>query len=465
MEVVSSFFTNTEETGNSSNSNKNDTKSDPKNHKEPLKPLSQMANQFATEKLIERLLYMSLPSSSSNGLLSNDGSSSDQDSILKANKNNYLQVPSSENSVFSNDKYKLLKILSYENRIKYAASRPGLSIQIMSKNFINLNSRLSLPFCLVDIIEQFLTWKNQFFTLSLTMVISFLIINPNKILLVVPVLVYTQLVTPNFYQKYKPNEYLKSQTNEFSEQQILPTTVIQPEKELSKEFILNLTDLQNRMSLYVDAWDMIVTKINAYYLWQDDTRTTIQTVVLLLFIVIGLIAPVNVKFVALLGFLGVITIQHPLIKQKILSKMYSEDTRLSILTTTNTLTSKISSNIINSKEDKRMNLKTCIAVLKQQKTGLSWETLVALDDYEPPVNYVYVENNDWRLILTPNADNRDLGENDSWRYSGESNSIRERTYARYITREVLVSQPSKNNDKTNMDDEIAASHYDGLIVL
>lgn len=465
MEVVSSFFTNTEETGNSSNNNKNDNRSDSKNSKEPLKPLSQMANQFATEKLIERLLYMSLPSSSSNGLLSNDGSLSDQDSILKANKNNYLQVPSSENSVFSNDKYKLLKILSHENRIKYAATRPGLSIQIMSKNFINLNSRLSVPFCLVDIIEEYLTWKNQFFTISLTMVISFLIVNPNKILLVVPVLVYTQLITPNFYQKYKPNEYLKSQTNQFSEQQILPVSLIQPEKELSKEFILNITDLQNRMALYVDAWDMIVAKLNGYYLWQDDTRTTIQTMVLLLFILIGLIAPLNVKFVALLAFLVIITIQHPLIKQKILSKMYSEDTRLSILTTTNNLTSKISSNIINSKDDKRTNIKTCTAVLKQQKVGMVWETLVALDDYEPPVNYVYVENNDWRLILTPNTDTRDMDENDSWRYSGENSSIRERTYARYIIREVLVSKPLKNNDKKNMDEEIASTHYDGLIVL
>ena len=476
MEAVSNFFNSFDESANNedtSKNNNNESNSSSTQHKEPLKPLSQMASQMATEKLIEKLLYMSLPSSSSNGLLSNDGSLSDQYSILKANKNKYLQIPSSENSVFSNDKYNLLKILSYENRLKYAASRPGLSIQIMSKNFINLNSRLSVPFCLVDIIEQYLTWENPVFTISLTMIISFLILNPNKILIAIPVLVYTQLITPNFYQKYKPNEYLRSQSNEFSVQEILPTTPIQPEKELSKEFILNITDLQNRMSLYIDTWDLIVAKINNYYLWKDDTKTIIQTMVLFLIILLTMITPLNLKFLLFIGFITLILVQHPLLKSRLLSTIHSEETRIKLLTSTNTLTSKITSNIINSQEAKIGRVKTCTALLKQQKVGMAWETIVSLDDYTPPVNYVYVENSSWRLILNRYTnDNSDIDKDetddlyyDTWRYYGPGKNMRERKYIRYITREVLVNDEIKNNDKTKIDEEIAASDYDGFIVL
>lgn len=240
MDVVSSFFNS--QTSSDSNDTNNNHNND---SKESLKPLSQMANQYASEKLIEKLLYMSLPSSASNSLLSNEASLTDFESILKSNKNKYLQIPSSQNSIFSNDKYHLLKLLSYENRMKYAGSRPGLSLQIMSRNFINLNSRLSVPFFIVDVIEEIITWKNNFFTISFMIIVVYMILYPQLILIALPTLIYTQLITPNYYQKYKPNEFLITDRNTFSEQPILNTVNIQPEKELSKEFILNITDLQN----------------------------------------------------------------------------------------------------------------------------------------------------------------------------------------------------------------------------
>ncbi|XBW35579.1 hypothetical protein QEN19_001153 [Hanseniaspora menglaensis] len=439
MEAVSNFFSNSEDHSDSSNisSNKKKNVSESSSSKlqEPLKPLSQMANQLATEKLIEKLLYMSLPSSSSNGFLSSDGSLSDHESLMKANKN-----------------------------------KPGLSIQIMSKNFINLNARLSLPFCTIDLIEEFFTWKNPFLTVSLTMVVSFLILNPNKILLVAPFLIYTQLVTPNFYQKYKPNEYLISQKNLFSSDQILPVTTIQPEKELSKEFILNITDLQNRMSLYVDVWNMVVDCINSYYLWQDETRTTIQTIVLFIGVIVTLMIPINFKFVLLVGFLSLISIQHPLIKGKVLAKMYSEDTRISLLSTTNSLTSKIANDIISPDKEKPMTLKTCTALLKQKKNGMLWETVVSLDDYSPPINYVFLKDSDWRLILEPSNGNLDDKNNmnesyDSWKYLGTNKTLRERTYARFITREVLLESSISKRTINQPKAEGLDNDYDGFIVL
>ena len=143
------------------------------------------------------------------------------------------------------------------------------------------------------------------------------------------------------------------------------------------------------------------------------------------------------------------------------------------MTSTNTLTSKITSNIINSQDVKIGRVKTCTALLKQQKVGMAWETIVSLDDYTPPVNYVYAENSSWRLILNRyinddthiDKDETDDLYYDTWRYYGAGKNMRERKYIRYITREVLVNDEIKNNDKTKIDEEIAASDYDGFIVL
>lgn len=446
MDVVSSFF-NSQSTSDSNDTNDNNTS----DSKESLKPLSQMANQYASEKLIEKLLYMSLPSSASNSLLSNEASLTDSQSILKSNKNKYLQIPSSQNSVFSNDKYYLLKMLSYENRMKYAASRPGLSLQIMSRNFINLNARLSVPFFVVDVIEEIFTWKNKFFTISFMIIMCHMILYPQLVLIALPALIYTQLITPNYYQKYKPNEFSITELNTFSDQPILNTVNIQPEKELSKEFILNITDLQNRMSLYTEAWDFVVSKLNTFLIWKDEDKTILTSVILFASVPMCLLLKVHFKPILLVLFLSMMIASHPDIKAKLLIFLYSEDTRLKLLTLTNKFQDTATREIEVSHSESI--LKTCKALMRQQKVGMNWETVLSLDDYSPPINYVFLENSPWKMVLTQN-DTQALN-NDNWIYT-EDKQFRERVYVRHCLRESFTKQETKQFDK---DD------YDGILVL
>ncbi|KAL6935052.1 hypothetical protein ACO0R3_001024 [Hanseniaspora guilliermondii] len=446
MDVVSSFFNS--QTSSDSNDTNNNHNND---SKESLKPLSQMANQYASEKLIEKLLYMSLPSSASNSLLSNEASLTDFESILKSNKNKYLQIPSSQNSIFSNDKYHLLKLLSYENRMKYAGSRPGLSLQIMSRNFINLNSRLSVPFFIVDVIEEIITWKNNFFTISFMIIVVYMILYPQLILIALPTLIYTQLITPNYYQKYKPNEFLITDRNTFSEQPILNTVNIQPEKELSKEFILNITDLQNRMSLYIEAWDFIVSKLNKFLLWKDEDKTILTTALLFVTIAMCLLLKIHFKPILIVLFLSLMIVNHPKIKSKLFIFLYSEDTRLKLLTMTNRFQDTITKEIEVSHNGDI--IKTCKALMRQKKVGMNWETVLSLDDYSPPINYVFLENSPWKMVLTQN-DQQALN-NDNWIYT-EDEQFRERVYVRHCLRESFTKDETKQFDK---DD------YDGFLVL
>lgn len=446
MDVVSSFF-NSQSTSESNDTNDNNTS----DSKESLKPLSQMANQYASEKLIEKLLYMSLPSSASNSLLSNEASLTDSESILKSNRNKYLQIPSSQNSIFSNDKYYLLKMLSYENRMKYAASRPGLSLQIMSRNFINLNARLSVPFFVVDVIEEIITWKNKFFTISFMIIVCHMILYPQLILIALPVLIYTQLITPNYYQKYKPNEFLITDQNTFSDQPILNTVNIQPEKELSKEFILNITDLQNRMSLYTEAWDFIVSKLNKFLLWTDEDKTILTTVLLFATVPMCLLLKIHFKPILLVSFLSLMIISHPDIKAKLLIFLYSEDTRLKLLTLTNKFQDTATREIELTPSENI--LKTCKALMRQKKVGMNWETVLSLDDYSPPINYVFLENSPWKMVLTEN--DPQAVNNDNWSYT-EDKQFRERVYVRHCLRESFTKQETTQLDK---DD------YDGILVL
>ncbi|KAL6950501.1 hypothetical protein ACO0OE_000986 [Hanseniaspora uvarum] len=446
MDVVSSFF-NTQSSADSNDANTQSTS----HAKEPLKPLSQMANQYASEKLIEKLLYMSLPSSASNSLLSNEASLTDFESILKSNKNKYLQIPASENSIFSNDKYHLLKMLSYENRMKYAGSRPGLSLQIMSRNFINLNSRLSVPFFLVDVIEQIMSWRNNFFTISFMIIVCYLIIYPQLLIIVVPTLIYTQLITPNYYQKYKPNEFIINDRNTFSQQAILNTVSIQPEKELSKEFILNITDLQNRMSLYIEAWDFMVHKLNKFFLWKDEDKTILSSLLLFATIALSFLLKIHFKPILLISFISLMIINHPQIKSKVLTFLYSEETRLKFLTLTNNFQDTLTKEI---KTSHNVDIiKTCKALMRQRKVGMNWETVISLDDYSPPINYIFLKNSPWKLVLSQN--DQQLLNNDNWMYS-DDNEFRERVYVRHCIRESFTKEEVKLLDK---DD------YDGFVVL
>lgn len=63
-------------------------------------------------------------------------------------------------------------------RMASAKNRPSLSVQLLSKNFILMNSRLALLFMLVDNVIDFINWENISMTLSIICLYILCILNP-----------------------------------------------------------------------------------------------------------------------------------------------------------------------------------------------------------------------------------------------------------------------------------------------
>ncbi|KAH3899430.1 Pex29p SCDLUD_004873 [Saccharomycodes ludwigii] len=182
-----------------------------------------------TDTLIEKMIYMALPSASSSTLLS---------SFPTSKENSYL-----------------CDLTSFDYRINEAKNRPGLSVQIMSKNFINLNSRLSVPFMLLDEIIKIFKWSNPCYTLTILFIITFIILKPIPALTSLPIFyILFGIMVPAYLKIHKPTAIdppfiINNPEPTIRGPNIIEPTIVKPVPELSKEFLLNLTDLQNDMAL------------------------------------------------------------------------------------------------------------------------------------------------------------------------------------------------------------------------
>ena len=63
-------------------------------------------------------------------------------------------------------------------RLEMQKTRPPLSVNLISKNSILLNLRLSVPFETIDSIIKFFNWDNLTFTVGVLLVITHIILNP-----------------------------------------------------------------------------------------------------------------------------------------------------------------------------------------------------------------------------------------------------------------------------------------------
>lgn len=260
-----------------------------------------------------------------------------------------MALPPKMTALESND---LLK-----DRLKASSERPALSIPTMSKNFIQLNSRLSAPFELVNNLIYFLQWKNPFMNITILLIYTNIIITPIPLILIGLPFVLISAMTPNFISCYKPDN-VNSINNDPSNLKIKKLNQIKPVSELSREFLINLTDLQNHMLLYVDGWDFIVHGLNKFIHWEDETISSFIflslisiSILILTFsqFLIKFIEPTVKIFLILFGWILILSI-HPKFYDSINNFIYSESTRLYILQKTNKFEESLSTHVGNINE-------------------------------------------------------------------------------------------------------------------
>lgn len=257
--------------------------------------------QLLTEKFVEKMIYMALPSVSHPGLGKKE-------------------------------------LTSYEYRMAAAKNRSGLSVQIMSKNFIAMNSRLSVPFLILDEIIKLLNWENSNFTLVVLIFVSYIILKPIPTLTSVPIFyILFGIMVPAYMHLHKPDEWNTVFDNNpvpANGPNLVDVELPKPVPEFSKEFILNLTDLQNHMSIYVVVFD-IINKILCKFAFYSREPLSISIFIVLLGVAVFnalymdiLSTYIPFKLITLVLLWGFSISMHPEFRDRILNYFSSEDTRL-----------------------------------------------------------------------------------------------------------------------------------------
>ncbi|CDK27489.1 unnamed protein product [Kuraishia capsulata CBS 1993] len=273
-------------------------------------PNSSVSSQL-TDKVVERLLSMALPPSS--------GSVDIYEGIME--------------------------------RIEMQKARPPFSVPLMSKNFIQLNSRLSVPFELIDEVIKVFSWSHPTYTLSVLLIVSHLILRPILLLSVPAFYIAFNIMVPAYLKRHPPekNNDLKNNPVPAYGPSLIDIETPKPVPELSREFYLNITDLQNHMVLYVVAYDMLNYLVVNYCYFKDEPISSFLFLVLtgvgiFTMTFVTTLAPfmTAIKLVSLCLIWSTFVALHTSNRNRLLAYLYSEETRIKLLTITNSLEQKIS---------------------------------------------------------------------------------------------------------------------------
>lgn len=395
---------------------------------------------------------------------------------------------------------------SLEGRVQAGKLRPGLSVQTMSRNFIQLNSRLSFPFEMIDNIIKFFNWDNPKLTLTIMVLYTHLILKPLPMMLSLPFcLIIIYIMAPAYAIRHQPEYHsiIGKQNPILAEgPQLKDYEIPKPAPEISREFILNLTDLQNHMLLYVIAWDFINNLFAKFAYFIDES---ISSFFYLCFLMIGgftilfidkIINFIPIKFLLIVSGWGFTIIFHPYFKDYFFNLVYSEETRYYLLNKTNKFEQILEENFgfIEPQEqreveifeiqnfDKKLKEWNFLFYLNNDFTKLSKPRLdkkytnveiigtTSLQNVKPPKDWEFIKNDQWKIDLNPESwvsnhllnDLVKVDNETKWVYDVDVDNdikgeFRRRRWTRSVTRFSEIEFQKHNNNNTenhnNNDDE------------
>lgn len=323
-------------------------------------------------------------------------------------------------------------------RLEMQKTRPPLSVNVISKNSILLNLRLSVPFETIDRVIKFFNWDNQCFTIGVLLVITHIILNPYLVFALPVFQILFNVMVPH-YLILHPSDMSLVNKNYFQRNPIPDDgpalheyKAPKPVPEFSNEFVLNLTDLQNHMLLYVTAYDMILWATNDLLFFKDENISAIVFLGLL-FLGINNLLVLPRLLPIILTYLPIKTISifiiwllaitcHPVIRNKILNWVYNEETRLYFVNLDNRINQFLLKLIVRVEEEQR-NIEGREAEIyelqRYDTTSKIWELVGFTNDF-------YTINNPLRKLiqesLLDNDDEKGNDDDDSFANYFETNA-------------------------------------------
>lgn len=213
-------------------------------------------------------------------------------------------------------------------RAEMQKTRPPLSIPVMSRNSILLLQRLSVPFEVIDTCIKLINWVDPLWNITLGLVLTLAVLKPINFVTLPLAYVCFQVILPAYCAKTEGK-----------------WTEPKPVSQFSREFLLNVTDLQNHMLLYVDTWDYLLRVAKRTVFFVDERLTWLVFVTLVA--TIGVLEAFGTsilwffgpffKLVAVIVLWIALVSLHPQLRLKFLTRIHDEELRLRTLSLLNKL--------------------------------------------------------------------------------------------------------------------------------
>lgn len=319
-------------------------------------------------------------------------------------------------------------------RMAYSKTRPSLSVPITSKNFIMMNSRLSIPFILINEIIKIFDWENIPYTLSILLMYTFLVLKPIITITTAPLFyILFGIMVPQYIYIHKPNDcpLLDRNLNPAQGAPLRNPCLPEPTPQFSQEFILNVTDLQNHMLLYVMLYDFICSNLEKFAYFTNEQISCVVFVTLLAFALLNvtlietICGLLPIKLLFLIAGWGFMAVMHPALRHSVLAKMQSSwlEEKLNDYNTRFQHAIKENLRFVEAREQKVVAIfeiqkykekykewrsigfsnddYSLFSGIRINEIDISKHCVKILDEVEPPIDWEWSEGSNWILDLKP----------------------------------------------------------------
>jgi hypothetical protein len=154
--------------------------------------------------------------------------------------------------------------------------RPGFNITTMSTNFRRFNARIGVVFVFQANVVKLLSWDTWSHTLSFLAVYTLICLDPSLLSVVPLVVLLLALFIPSFIARHPAPPATSTPAYAYSMMgpPIAPAPTVKPVKEMSKDFLRNMRDLQNSMEDFSRLHDRVVSKIGPPTNFSDEALST-----------------------------------------------------------------------------------------------------------------------------------------------------------------------------------------------
>jgi Integral peroxisomal membrane peroxin len=172
-------------------------------------------------------------------------------------------------------------------------------------------------------IEDILAWRNYAETISAMVMFSLVTLDPNLLLPLPIFILLFALLVPSYQARHPPPPLtLSDLPTEVSQPTFPPPQLAKPAPELSRDFIMNMRDIQNLMDDFSNGYDVVRKYVLTYTTFKDESLSS----TLLAFSVVaalGLILVVHylpIRLIILVLGNAVILACHPALYELITTK-------------------------------------------------------------------------------------------------------------------------------------------------